>query len=335
MAKRKTKTKAKTGKKRSSRRKKNTPFRLDLNCQGMNRKDKQRTIDMFSGMIEVLLERGRIPLEIIPSLEAYIDARLNQVRDAVVMEWTPQQYREIQEMGSTIYQFGQMVPGGEAKLVFPYSHAISASGTIFTPRLFSTLDLQLADASTGLRGDLGEFWEKNQEAILMKLAVGLMMAFLSLVFGHLAKKLKDKLARRIKKLWEDSAGANSAIPALKAFLLEIADHIKKYGAKGLDPSGESLISKISKALGIFAKVFDEVFDDFDWDGIPFNAWDLLGFLIELGIAFTPWGWLKKAATFLAFILPLIMQLFGHAEEVESEGDPGQGEGDGNSESSGN
>ena len=88
-------------------------------------------------------------------------------------------------------------------------------------------------------------------------------------------------------------------------------------------------------MGIFAKVFDEVFDDFDWDGIPFNAWDLLGFLIELGIAFTPWGWLKKAATFLAFILPLIMQLFGHAEEVESEGDPGQGEGDGNSESSGN
>lgn len=284
--------------------------KLNLRCSGMDKKDRKRTNQMFSHLVDVLIEGGHMPAAFIPDLEAYIDARLDHLRESVVTEWSPEEYIGIAGTGSDIFRMGHFIPADEPTLVFS-SHAITRSGTMRVPGVFN--ELALADASSGL-----EFIADNREAIIQKGLIALMMAILSAVFGAIARKLKGRLERKIRELWNDT-GNSSLVRGLKAWIYEIIKHIKEYGIKGRDPQGKTIIDKISNMLHLLARAFDQVFKDFDWDGIPISAWDVISFIIEIGLMLTPWGWLKKGAGVLAILAPFALQLFSHEEEVASAG----------------
>ena len=159
---------------------------------------------------------------------------------------------------------------------------------------------------------LASFVEDN-EALIQKVATALIFALLSVIFGAIFRRLQARLGRRIRDLWERSANTpGSSIHALKAWILEIIDHLRRYGAGGRAPNGDTLVDKIRNMLATLSRVLGEIFDDFDWDDLPLSGWDVAAFLFEVGLMLTPWGWMQKAAGVLAILVPLGIQVAEHA-----------------------
>lgn len=264
-------------------------IKLKIQAKNLNSKDAEIFINSLNKLINSFVEKGRIPKNIVPLFEQYINARLIQLKSGNQNTESFNLFEEIQ-FSTTQYNTFKFYPADKSVFLFEDGNPLNVSNLSSVNFNLPVPRELLSTTSTG------DFIKENIDEILTKVFVEVLTLLLSLLLGKfLASKIKGAAKKIAKKVIHDKNIRGVLEALMKCFLEEGGKNTEK-----IRELGQRLVQRLAEG-DYLDEIFDEIFDGMGW-------WQILILIAEFLMMLLPIGWLAKIAVIILEIGIFVYQL---------------------------
>jgi hypothetical protein len=258
---------------------------LTLDLSYLPPEQRHEVISVLNGHVTSGVRRGLIPIAMVPLVQDYIAARLDEIRrspdPAEILP--PEATRRMLELWGPMADTVFVPPQRGSSLISVSSGRILFGGPGLPHVLFQDSEALPHQQKAGY--SISDFISENTETVVLEAAIEVLGLILILVGGGGAKKTVEEIAERAVR-------NGRVLTALK----ELIEFLMNYGTRGGGEGLRECINRLVQALSD-AHILDDAIDAFV-RGL--TGWQIFMLILNLLFIFTPMGWGKKVAEILVW-----------------------------------